>query len=78
MISMLYINLFKVAYSICEMQIICSVFSLASPYYFILYSASLLLYQSENLFCELGEGSLIVNDILTQYFDCQQEAWIGG
>jgi hypothetical protein len=37
----LYIILFKVAYSIFETQIICSVFSLGSPYYFILYFASL-------------------------------------
>ena len=64
-----YINLFKVAYGICKMQIICSVFILVSPYYFILYSASWNLHQSENLYYGLGEDSLFVNNILTKYLN---------
>jgi hypothetical protein len=64
----LYINLFMVIYSIFETQIICSVFILASPYYLIMFS-SWNLYQSENLYYGLGEDILIVNNILTQYFN---------
>jgi hypothetical protein len=50
-------------------HIICSVFILASTYYFILYSVSWNLYQSENLYYELGEDIVIVNNILTKYFN---------
>jgi hypothetical protein len=77
MISMLYINLFKVAYSIYESK---SFIQYLVLHLHIISLCILLPYthQSENLYYELGEGSLIANNILTKYFECQQEAWVGG